>query len=148
MTAVGTVRLLDAVRTANLNNTRILVAGSSAEYGRVPDAENPIIESQPLNPVGMYGVTKIAQSMVALQCHLAHGMHIVRTRAFNHTGPRQSWHFSTAAFARQIAEIEAGVRPPMLHAGDLSQRRDLSDVRDVCPRISCGHHAWQAGRSL
>jgi GDP-4-dehydro-6-deoxy-D-mannose reductase len=130
VTAIGTVNLLDAVRSAGLARTRVLIAGSSAEYGRV-ESDDPIDEDHSLSPVTTYGVTKIAQSMVALQYHLAYDMPIVRTRAFNHTGPRQAEQFSTASFAKQIAEIEAGILPPVMHVGDLSQRRDLSDVRDV-----------------
>jgi GDP-4-dehydro-6-deoxy-D-mannose reductase len=131
VTVLGTIHLLDAATSVGPNKIRVHVAGSSAEYGRVEEPENPINESQPFRPVGMYGVTKISQSMAGLQFHLAGKIPVIRTRAFNHTGPRQAQHFATSAFAKQIAEIEAGILPPLLKVGDLSQRRDLSDVRDV-----------------
>ncbi len=69
--------------------------------------------------------------MLGLQYHLSHGLHTVRVRPFNHIGPRQSERFVASAFAKQIAEVEAGLRPPVVKVGNLSAKRDFTDVRDV-----------------
>jgi GDP-4-dehydro-6-deoxy-D-mannose reductase len=78
-----------------------------------------------------YGVSKVAQDYLGLQYYLSYGVATMRVRSFNHIGPRQREGFVAADFARQIAEIEAGLRPPQVVVGDLSAGRDFSDVRDV-----------------
>lgn len=111
--------------------TRILVVGSNEEYGLVKSEDLPLRETTPLRPDSPYGVSKIAQDMLGLQYHLSHGLHIVRVRPFNHIGPRQSERFVAPAFAKQIAEIEAGLRPPAVKVGNLEAKRDFTDVRDT-----------------
>jgi GDP-4-dehydro-6-deoxy-D-mannose reductase len=83
---------------------------------------------QPDNP---YGVSKAAQDMLAQQYYLSHGLDILRVRAFNHIGPRQNASFVAASFAKQIAEIEAGLIEPVLNVGNLEAQRDFTDVLDV-----------------
>jgi GDP-4-dehydro-6-deoxy-D-mannose reductase len=100
-------------------------------YGAVPAEELPVNEDTPLRPVNPYGVSKVAQDLLALQYHLSHGVDVLRVRAFNHLGPRQSPQFVAASFARQIAEAEAGLRPPLLKVGNLEAQRDFTDVADV-----------------
>jgi GDP-4-dehydro-6-deoxy-D-mannose reductase len=112
-------------------DARVLVVGTNEEYGQIREADLPISEAAALRPTSPYGVSKIAQSMLALQYHLSHGLHIVRARPFTHIGPRQNERFVTAAFASQIARIERGRQPAVLRVGNLSARRDFSDVRDV-----------------
>jgi GDP-4-dehydro-6-deoxy-D-mannose reductase len=73
----------------------------------------------------------VAQDILGLQYFLSHGLDVIRARAFNHIGPRQSPVFVAASFAKQIAEIEAGLIEPILHVGNLEARRDFTDVRDV-----------------
>jgi GDP-4-dehydro-6-deoxy-D-mannose reductase len=110
---------------------RLLVVASNEVYGAVPPERLPVTEDAPLQPVNPYGVSKVAQDLLALQYHLSHGVDVLRVRAFNHVGPRQSPQFVAASFGRQIAEAEAGLRPAVLHVGNLSAQRDFTDVVDV-----------------
>jgi len=110
---------------------RVLVIGSSEEYGVVPPAELPIRETYPLQPNNPYAVSKVAQDMLGYQYFASHKLPVVRARPFNHTGPGQSPAFVAPAFAKQIAEIEAGLHEPKVVVGNLDARRDLSDVRDM-----------------
>jgi GDP-4-dehydro-6-deoxy-D-mannose reductase len=110
---------------------RFLAVGSSEEYGLVYENELPITEDNPLRPLSPYAVSKVAQDMMAFQYFKSYGLPIIRTRAFNHEGPRRGDVFVTSNFARQIAEIEAGLRETVLYVGDLTPRRDYSDVRDI-----------------
>jgi len=113
------------------SDARILIVGSNEEYGRVTPADLPITETTPLRPDSPYGVSKIAQDFLGLQYFLSHHLHIVRVRPFNHIGPRQNDRFVTSNFAKQVAEIEAGVRAPQLRVGNLDAQRDFTDVRDM-----------------
>lgn len=110
---------------------RLLIVGSSEEYGSVRPEDNPISEEQPLRPNNPYSVSKVAQDMLGLQFFLSHKLDVVRVRAFNHTGPGQSGRFVAPAFASQIARVERGLQPPVLQVGTLTARRDFSDVRDI-----------------
>src|SRR5882724_1915051 len=124
------VHLLEAIRGLKMS-PRFLAVGSSEEYGLVHPDELPITESNALRPLSPYAVSKVTQDMMAFQYFRSYGLPIVRTRAFNHEGPRRGDVFVTSNFARQIAEIEAGLREPLMHVGDLAPRRDYSDVRDI-----------------
>jgi len=127
---VGEVNLFEAVREWG-GDPLIHIAGSSEEYGLVLPNEVPIKETNPLRPLSSYAVSKVAQDLLAWQYHRSYGLKTVVTRGFNHTGPRRGTVFSTSTFAKQIAEIEKGQRPPVIKVGDLSSKRDFTDVRDV-----------------
>ncbi|MBI2940884.1 MAG: GDP-mannose 4,6-dehydratase [Chloroflexi bacterium] len=127
---IGQLHLFEAIRAAGIDPL-IHVAGSSEEYGLVYEHEAPIKESNPLRPLSPYAVSKVGQEMLAWQYHRSYGLQTVVTRGFNHTGPRRGEVFVTSSFAKQIAEIERGIRPPVVQVGDLSPRRDWSDVRDI-----------------
>ena len=127
---VSQVNLFEAVREARLDPI-IHIAGSSEEYGLVYPDEAPIKESNPLRPLSPYAVSKVAQETLALQYHRSYGMKCIVTRGFNHTGPRRGQVFATSSFAKQIAEIEAGLRKPVIEVGDLESRRDWTDTRDM-----------------
>src|SRR3989338_8716304 len=127
---IGTVNLLEAVRSSGLDPV-IQIAGSSEEYGLVMPHETPIKETNPLRPLSPYGVSKVAEDMIAYQYHKSYGLKTVITRAFNHEGPRRGDVFSTSNFAKQIAEIEKGVKQPVMFVGNLNASRDFKDVRDV-----------------
>jgi GDP-4-dehydro-6-deoxy-D-mannose reductase len=128
--AVGQINVIQAV-LEEASNARLLTVGSSTEYGLVRPEESPVDEDVPLRPSDPYGVSKVAQDLYAFQYFVSHGLKTVRVRAFNHTGPRQSEEFVASAFARQIAEIEAGVSAPEMVVGNLSGVRDFTDVRDM-----------------
>jgi GDP-4-dehydro-6-deoxy-D-mannose reductase len=127
---LGIVHLLDAGRRCGLRPS-VLVVGSAEEYGPVAPDETPIREDTPLRPASPYAVSKVAQGALALLYGPAGGMRVVLTRTFHHTGPGRGEAFAESSFARQIAEIEAGVRPPVLKVGNLDAVRDFADVRDV-----------------
>jgi GDP-4-dehydro-6-deoxy-D-mannose reductase len=127
---VGQIHLFEAVRMAGIDPL-IHIAGSSEEYGLVHPNEVPIAESNPLRPLSPYAVSKVAQELLAYQYHQSYGLKTVVTRGFNHTGPRHGPVLSCSSFARQIAEIELELSPPVLYVGDLTTKRDWVDVRDV-----------------
>src|SRR5215216_229727 len=124
------VNLFEAVREAKLDPI-IHVAGSSEEYGLVYPDEAPILESNPLRPLSPYAVSKVGQETLAIQYFRSYGIKCIVTRGFNHTGPRRGQVFATSSFAKQIAEIEAGFRKPVIEVGDLTSRRDWTDSRDM-----------------
>ena len=126
----GTLNLFEAVRSLGVS-PRIHVAGSSEEYGFVHPEELPITESNPLRPLSPYAVSKAAAALLGYKYFMSYGLHIVRTRAFNHTGPRRGDVFVASGFARQLAEVRLGRRPPLIQVGNLSVVRDFTDVRDV-----------------
>jgi GDP-4-dehydro-6-deoxy-D-mannose reductase len=110
---------------------RTLVITSNEVYGLLDPNELPIDEETPFRPNNPYGVSKVAQDMMALQYWLSHQLPTIRARSFNQIGPGQSDDFAASAFARQIAEIEVGQRPPVVTVGNLEAQRDFTDVRDV-----------------
>lgn len=110
---------------------RVVVVGSSEEYGAVSPASLPIDELAPFRPLNPYAVSKVAQDLLGLQYHLSHGVDTVRVRPFNHIGPRQSLGFVVPDFASQVARIEAGLQEPVMLVGNLDAQRDFTDVRDV-----------------
>ena len=110
---------------------RVLTVGSADEYGMITPDELPITEATPLRPYSPYAVSKIAQDMLGYQYYVSHDLPVVRVRPFNHIGPRQSPAFVTSDFAKQIAEIEAGLQEPQIHVGNLDAKRDFTDVRDM-----------------
>src|SRR5207244_2098064 len=128
--AICQLNLFEGMRQLG-SSARFLVIGSSEEYGLVEPGELPIRETNPLRPLSPYAVSKVTQDLMGWQYFKSYGMHIVRARAFNHTGPRRGETFATSNFAKQIAEMEAGLREPTVQVGDLKPTRDFSDVRDI-----------------
>jgi GDP-4-dehydro-6-deoxy-D-mannose reductase len=125
-----TLNLLEAVRL-DAPAARVLVAGSSEEYG---DPQRlPVTEDHPLKPQNPYGISKAAIDLAAAVYTDAYGMHVVRTRAFNHIGPGQSDRFVAASFARQIADAERAGEAGAVEVltGNVHVKRDFTDVRDV-----------------
>lgn len=124
------LHLLEALRRW-APECRTLVVTSNEVYGLVRPEELPIREETPFRPNNPYGVSKIAQDMMALQYWYSHRLPTLRARSFNHIGPNQADDFVASAFARQVAEIEAGLREPTVAVGNLDAERDFTDVRDV-----------------
>jgi GDP-4-dehydro-6-deoxy-D-mannose reductase len=126
----GTLALFEATRAA-APGARILYVSSAAAYGDLDDPAHPVVESTPFRPNNPYGFTKAAGDLMAYQYARQNTLHIVRARPFNHTGPRQAPVFVCSEFAKAVAEMEAGRRPPELSVGNLEIGRDFSDVRDI-----------------
>ena len=124
------LHIFEAIRYEKLDPV-VQVALSSEQYGKVYPDELPITEKNVFRPLSPYAVSKVGQDMLAYQYHQSYGLKVIRTRAFNHEGPRRGPEFVTSNFAKQIAEIEAGLRPPVIYVGNLNAKRDWSDVRDV-----------------
>jgi GDP-4-dehydro-6-deoxy-D-mannose reductase len=127
---IGQLNIFEAVRKIDLD-CRIQVACSSEEYGLVAEHECPITEDNPLRPLSPYGVSKVGQDLLGYQYYMSYHMPIIRTRGFNHTGPRRGPVFVVSDFAKQIADIEKGLREPVIEHGNLDASRDFTDVRDI-----------------
>lgn len=127
---LGQLNLLEAMRELKLD-CRMQIAGSSEEYGLVKPNEVPIKESNPLRPMSPYAVSKVGQDMLAYQYYMSYGFHVIRTRAFNHSGPRRGDVFVESNFAKQIVDIEKGRQEPILRVGNLEAKRDFTDARDI-----------------
>ena len=124
------ISLLEAILGAGLK-PRVLVVGSSDEYGRVGPNDLPTHEDVPLRPTTPYAVSKVGQDVMGYQYFAQHELPVVRVRPFNHTGPGHDARFVIPSFARQLAEIEDGLREPVLHVGNLEVARDFTDARDM-----------------
>ncbi|MDD5687453.1 MAG: GDP-mannose 4,6-dehydratase [Elusimicrobia bacterium] len=127
---IGELNIFEAVRELKINPW-IQIACSSEEYGMVHENEVPIKETNPLRPLSPYAVSKVAQDLLGYQYNQSYKLNIVRTRAFNHEGPRRGEVFVTSNFAKQIADIEKKKNPPVIYVGNLEARRDYTDVRDT-----------------
>lgn len=125
----GTAHLCEALRRRG-KPVRLVHVGSSAMYGAVPPEDDPVTESAPLCPLGVYGWSKVASEAVAFAHQGRGGVDVIGVRPFNHTGPGEPLHLAGSAFAKQIAEIEAGAEP-VIHVGWLEAVRDFTDVRDI-----------------
>jgi GDP-4-dehydro-6-deoxy-D-mannose reductase len=110
---------------------RVLLVGSSQQYGLVPEKEQPIPEARSQEPRSPYAVSKASQEILGRQFFLSEELPVMMTRSFNHTGPGQAPSYVCSSFARQIAEIESALREPEIRVGNLSAKRDFSDVRDI-----------------
>lgn len=126
----GTLHLLEAVRQYK-PDCKVLIVGSSDEYGPVQQEDCPVNESHPLQPVSPYGISKMTQEKLAQLYAHAYQMNIILVRPFNHIGPGQNTGFVVADFASRIADIEQGKTEPVLHVGNLHSWRDFTDVADV-----------------
>ena len=127
---MGTLRLLEALAETGFNG-RFLFIGTGDTYGLVPVDAQPIREAQPLRPRNPYAVSKVAAEALCYQWSQTGPFEVVMARPFNHIGAGQAPTFAISDFARQIAEISAGQRPPVLKVGNIDVTRDFTDVKDV-----------------
>lgn len=127
----GVINILEAVREIKQYNPKIILIGSSEEYGNVKEDEIPVKEENNLRPGNIYAVTKVCQNMIGKIYSNAYGMDIVNVRAFNHIGPKQAPIFVVSDFCKQVSEIEKGLREPIIYTGNLEAKRDFTDVRDI-----------------
>lgn len=126
----GSVNVMDAVRELYYK-PRVLLIGSGEEYGHIKEGEIPIREENRIRPGNIYAATKACQNMIGNIYAQAYDMEVMMIRAFNHIGPSQASIFVVSDFCRQVAEIEKGIREPVMYVGNLNARRDFTDVRDV-----------------
>ncbi len=125
----GTLTLLEAAKASGLK-PRVVIVGSGVCYGNPAPEFMPVSENCPLRPNNPYSASKAAADLLGIQHYLAHGTDVVMARPFNHAGPRQSSTYVLSALARQVAEVEAGIKP-RVEVGNLDIVRDFTDVRDV-----------------
>lgn len=126
----GAVNILETLRKLDYK-PRVMLIGSGEEYGNIPLEAVPINEKCVMIPGNIYAATKACQNMLGKIYADAYGLQIMMVRAFNHIGPNQAPIFVVADFCKQVAEIEAGKREAVLRVGNLSAKRDFTDVRDV-----------------
>lgn len=126
----GTINLLKGVAKFSIQSKVILI-GSSEQYGKVTKEELPISEEQPLKPTNPYAISKVTQELIANLYYTSKHLKIIKIRSFNHTGPRQATTFVLPDFAKQIVDIERNIIPPIIRTGNLQVKRDFSDVRDI-----------------
>lgn len=126
----GSINVMDAVREL-FYKPRILLIGSGEEYGHIKPEETPITEDNALRPGNIYAATKACQNMIGSIYSKAYDMDLMMVRAFNHMGPGQAPLFVVSDFCKQVAEIEKGLREPVIMVGNLAAKRDFTDVRDV-----------------
>jgi GDP-4-dehydro-6-deoxy-D-mannose reductase len=126
----GQTNIFEAIRVLRLDPV-VQIACSSEQYGMVLPHETPIKETNPLRPLSPYAVSKMAQDFLGYQYFQSYGLKVVRTRGFNHTGPRRGQVFVTSNFCSQVAAIELGLQEPVIHVGNLEAIRDFTDVRDM-----------------
>ena len=127
----GTLNILDTIRSLENYSPRILLIGSGEEYGYILPDETPVSEQVTPRPGNIYAATKTCQNMIGNIYSRAYGMQLIMVRAFNHIGPNQAAIFVASDFCKQVSEIEFGKKEPTLHVGNLSAKRDFTDVRDV-----------------
>jgi len=128
---LGTMRLLEAVKSESLMNPIIHVCASSEVYGRVPKEMLPINENCQYHPASPYAISKIGTDLIGKFYAEAYGMTTVMTRMFTHTGPRRGDVFAESTFAKQIAMMEQNLIEPIVKVGNLNSMRTWSDVRDA-----------------
>ncbi|MCD6249583.1 MAG: GDP-mannose 4,6-dehydratase [candidate division Zixibacteria bacterium] len=126
----GTINVLEAARASKKLKSFMFVSSSDI-YGAFSPVNKTLTETQPVNPISPYGISKSAAEQVCRHYFRRYNFPVIMIRAFNHSGPRQTDTFAIPSFARQVATIEAGQQKPVMKVGDLSARRDLSDVRDI-----------------
>lgn len=131
----GTINLLEAIRELDYK-PKVLLIGSGEEYGNVKQEDIPLKETNVLAPGNIYAATKVCQNMMGKIYADAYDMNVIMARPFNHIGCGQSPIFVVSDFCKQVAAIENGVQDPVIKVGNLSAKRDFTDVRDVVKAYS------------
>lgn len=142
----GCLNLLDAIREADLS-PKILLIGSGEEYGHISSENIPVSEGTLPRPGNIYAATKVCQNMIGSIYAQAYHMNVMLVRAFNHIGPEQAPAFVVSDFCKQVAEIEKGNSEPVIRVGNLSAKRDFTDVRDVVRAYGLLIQHGQAGET-
>lgn len=127
---IGTINLLESVKEY-IPETRVLLIGSSEEYGQTFKHSKQPNEDEKCMPENIYAITKHTQNMIGKMYVKAYNLNVIMTRSFNHVGPKQSPQFVISDFCKQVAEIELLGNKPVIYVGNLESSRDFLDVRDV-----------------
>jgi len=125
----GTRNILETVAELNIQ-PKILIVSSAEVYGNA--SIFPITENIELKPISPYGESRAEQERISLELSKQHNLNVVISRSFPHTGPGQSDIFVCSEFAKQLAQIEAGMQDNVIQVGNLEVKRDFTDVRDTC----------------
>ncbi|MFO0811089.1 MAG: GDP-mannose 4,6-dehydratase [Gemmataceae bacterium] len=142
----GTRSLYDAVIRWG-GKPRIVFVSSGLIYSMSEHPGQPVNEETPFRPVSPYAASKAAADLLSYQMTRHPGLEIVTVRPFNQIGPRQSSQFAVGSFARQLARIERGLDEPRLETGDLSAKRDLTDVRDMVEAYRAAMESGESGEA-
>ena len=134
----GTLNILEGMRLSGKTTTKILIPGSGEEYGEISEEEIPINTKTAMHPVNPYAVSKVAQDLIGFVYFKSYGTKVIRTRAFNHEGPRRENVFGIPWYAYQVARIEAGKQDKHMEVGFLDDRRNFTHVLDIVDAY------WQA----
>jgi GDP-4-dehydro-6-deoxy-D-mannose reductase len=126
----GTVNLLEGLRAIG-SKAPFHIPGSGEEYGEIFENELPINTETVMRPVNPYAVTKIAQDLIGFVYFKSYGINVIRTRAFNHEGPRRENVFGIPWYAYQIAKIEAGLQEKVIKVGHIDDKRNFTHVYDM-----------------
>lgn len=137
------INIHEAVAKNNLHTTKLIIISSSHIYGIVKPEDLPIDEETPFTPDNPYSVSKMAQDYIGLSYSFSHNQQVIRFRPFNHVGPRLSPDISISRWSKTIAEIEKGEKEPILRVGNLTTKRDFTDVRDMVRAYETGMRKCQ-----
>jgi GDP-4-dehydro-6-deoxy-D-mannose reductase len=144
---LGTVNLLEAIKETKLN-PQIILASAGEAYGLTYTDELPMKENSPLRPLSPFGVSKACQDLLGFQYYKTYGLKIIRVRIFNSIGPRQPDYYFVSSLAKQIAEIEKKKKNPVLAVGNLENKRDYTDVRDLVRALWLVSEKSEPGEAL
>lgn len=137
----GTLNILEGMRLSGKTTTKILIPGSGEEYGEIAEEDIPINTKTAMHPVNPYAVSKVAQDLIGFVYFKSYGTKVIRTRAFNHEGPRRENVFGIPWYAYQVARIEAGKQDKHMEVGFLDDRRNFTHVLDIVDAY------WQAAET-
>ena len=140
----GTLNLYQSIIELKIN-PKILFVGSADEYGIVNENDLPIKEDCTLRPINPYSISKVSADFLSYFYFKDYNLNIIRVRPFNHIGPRQSPEFVCSIFAKQIVEIEKGLKKPIIKVGNLEAKRDFTDVKDMVKAYQLAAQKGESG---
>lgn len=130
---IGTLNLFEPIKREKFK-TRVIVACSSAEYGTTTNLNRPLREEDNLKAIHPYGISKIATELLARQYYLNFGIETINLRFFNQTGPRKE-NDACSDFVSQVAQMELGLKEPIIEVGNLEPYRDIMGIKDSIQAI-------------
>lgn len=127
---IGAINLLESVKEY-ASNAKVVLIGSGEEYGQIDQSKLPVKEDTKIEANNFYAVSKATQNSIGRIYAKAYGLNVVSVRAFNHIGVGQLDTFVIPSFCKQVVEIEKTNKPGVIKVGNLSSKRDFTDVRDI-----------------